>query len=193
MTNYNKLNRTIKALTIVGLFLFAFMTGIAYLYSLCMAMLDLAYMAVIVSPYMAIMACLNWSNLQECRFNRLFDPLTLWILTMQLNWYRCNLVKPITCMAAIVWLLLYPLLRLTCLPYWSGLLIRLVLGCFSLIKCLCGQLYPSYLHGLIWLIIALYDLLVCLTMAVCYLSCCTCLIIAFILIVSHSNGFYCLS
>lgn len=67
-----------------------------------MAMLDLAYMAVIVSPYMAIMACLNWSNLQECRFNRLFDPLTLWILTMQLNWYRCNLVKPITCMAAIV-------------------------------------------------------------------------------------------
>lgn len=102
MTNYNKLNRTIKALTIAGLFLFAFMTGIAYLYSLCMAMLDLAYMAVIVSPYMAIMACLNWSNLQECRFNRLFDPLTLWILTMQLNWYRCNLVKPITCMAAIV-------------------------------------------------------------------------------------------
>lgn len=102
MTNYNKLNRTIKALTIAGLFLFAFMTGIAYLYSLCMAMLDLAYMAVIVSPYMAIMDCLNWSNLQECRFNRLFDPLTLWILTMQLNWYRCNLVKPITCMAAIV-------------------------------------------------------------------------------------------
>ena len=52
--------------------------------------------------YMVNLACLNWSNLQECRFNRLFDPLTLWILTMQLNWYRCNLVKPITCMAAIV-------------------------------------------------------------------------------------------
>ena len=63
MTNYNKLNRTIKALTIAGLFLFAFMTDIAYLYRLCMAMLGLAYMAVIVSPYMAIMACLNWSNL----------------------------------------------------------------------------------------------------------------------------------
>ena len=64
MTNYNKPNKTIKALTIAGLFLFAFMTGIAYLYSLCMAMLDLAYMAIIASPYMAIMACLNWSNLQ---------------------------------------------------------------------------------------------------------------------------------
>ena len=59
-----------------------------------MAMLDLAYMV--------NLACLNWSNLQECRFNRLFDPLTLWILTMQLNWYMCNLVKPITYMAAIV-------------------------------------------------------------------------------------------
>lgn len=53
-------------------------------------------------PYLPILPVLNWSNLQECRFNRLFDPLTLWILTMQLNWYRCNLVKSITCMAAIV-------------------------------------------------------------------------------------------
>ena len=101
---------------------------------------------------MVNLACLNWSNLQECRFNRLFNPLTLWILTMQLNWYRCNLTNPIPYMAAIAFLL-----RLTCLPYWSGLLIWLVLGCFSLIKCLCVQLYPSYLHGLIWLITALYE------------------------------------
>lgn len=96
---------------------------------------------------MVNLACLNWSNLQECRFNRIFNPLTLWILTMQLNWYRCNLVKPITCMAAIV----FPFTA-----YLLALLVRLVLGCFSLIKCLCGQLYPSYLHALIWLITALY-------------------------------------
>ena len=50
---------------------------------------------------MVNLACLNWSNLQECRFNRIFDPLTLWILTMQLNWYRCNLVNPVPYMAAI--------------------------------------------------------------------------------------------
>ena len=115
------------------------MTGIAYLYSLCMAMLDLAYMAVIVSPYMAIMACLNWSNLQECRFNRLFDPLTLWILTMQLNWYRCNLVNHVPYMAAIVWLLLYPLLRLTCLPYWSGLPCLSLSFLYSRFNVLCGN------------------------------------------------------
>ena len=94
------------------------------------------------------LACLNWSNLQECRFNRLFDPLTLWILTMQLNWYRCNLVKPITCMAAIVfpftayWLVILPYLSLS--------------GLYSRFNVLCGQLYPSYLHGLIWLITTLY-------------------------------------
>ena len=67
---------------------------------------------------MVNLACLNWSNLQECRFNRLFDPLTLWILTMQLNWYMCNLVKPITYMAAIV----FPFTA-----YLLALLVRLAL------------------------------------------------------------------
>ena len=87
------------------------MAYIARLYSLSYLLvwlLDLAYM---VNP-----ACLNWSNLQECRFNRLFDPLTLWILTMQLNWYRCNLVNSVPYMAAIV----FPFMA-----YLLALLVRL--------------------------------------------------------------------
>ena len=105
--------------------------------------------------YMFNLACLNWSNLQECRFNRLFDPLTLWILTMQLNWYRCNLANPVPYMAAIA---------SPCMTYLLALLVRLTIilpplalsGLYSRFNVLCGQLYPSYLHGLIWLITALY-------------------------------------
>lgn len=67
---------------------------------------------------------------------------------MQLNWYRCNLVKPITCMAAIVFP--FTAYLLVILPYLA------LSGLYSRFNVLCGQLYPSYLHGLIWLITALY-------------------------------------
>lgn len=104
---------------------------------------------------MVNLACLNWSNLQECRFNRIFDPLTLWILTIQLNWYRCNLANPVPYMAAIA---------SPCMTYLLALLVRLTIilpplalsALYSHFNGLCGQLCLSYLHGLIWLITTLY-------------------------------------